>query len=340
MATVTCPSCGLPRAPDLIDAAACPVCGSVGGVAEVAPPVSDSLGASTPSATEPHETGGLRPPLAPSSGRVAGPAFGFAAGVAVGVGGLLGWQNLPTAARPAQEPPAVAERPVAVEQPKTGSPRPAVAVAPVPREVVARAAAPADRPGGLRQPSAGNTDPVAWVNEPPARPAEAVPGEPAALVLDNPDGTSSPYVRPGGTLILRGRVGKLVVSGLDGGAVLDCSALDAAEVVVTAPVGGGSRLLARCPTGRVTFIPPGGTAGGAIGGGAVVELEAREVGFHARIDGDGTRVKVRLTDPGVLTLGEVNGPARVEYGRANPGGPEPKVIPGRVGPGAVVRKVE
>lgn len=339
MATVTCPSCGLPRAPDLIDAAACPVCGTV-GTGSPAPPVPDAAGLHPPPAEAVTETGGLHPPLARTPSTVAGPALGFAAGVMVGTGGLLGWQNLPPADRPAPEPPAVAERAVAVEQPKTGNTRPAVAVAPVPREVVARAAAPADRPGGLRQPPAGNTDPVAWVNEPPAKPAEVVPGEPAALVLDNPDGTSSPYVRPGGTLVLRGRVGKLVVSGLDGGAVLDCSALDAAEVVVTAPVGSGSRLLARCPNGRVTFIPPGGTAGGTIGGGAVVEVEAREVGFHARIDGDGTRVKVRLTAPGVLTLAEVDDPARVEYGPANPGGPDPKVIPGRVGPGAVVRKVD
>ena len=226
----------------------------------------------------------------------------------------------------------------------------------MPREVAARAAAPAE-PGGSRPPLAQTDDPLAKRDPPADVFAKPDPRRPAALRLDNPDGTASPHVRPGSTLVLRGRVKKLVVSGLDGGAVLDCAELDAAEVVVVGPVGGGSRLVVRAPNGRVTVLArvdgkskltvhaPGASVrfdspGGSVGGGAAVEVVAKEVGLHGRVDGAGTRVGVRLTVEGTLTFAEVDGPARVEYGPADRGGPEPRLIAGRVGPGAVVRKTD
>ena len=327
MATVTCPSCGLPRAPDLIDTAACPVCGTVGAVPEAVQLTPVSEGPRPPHAAE-AGTGGSHPPLAKTHGRVAGHFLGFAAGLVVGVGGVLGWQNLPAtgAGTVVSSEPAPAH-----PEPDSGAAptRSAPVVAPMPREVVARAAAPTSQPGGSRPPLAKL--------EPPAEAfAKPAPGRPAGLTLDNPDGTSSPHVRPGSTLVLRGRVKKLVVSGLDGGAVLDCSALDAAEVWVVGPVAGGSRLAVRAPTGRVTFEAERGT----IGGGAAVEVVAREVGIHGRVDGAGTRVAVRLTEPGALTVAEVDGPARVEYAADRPGGPAPRIILGKVGAQAVVKKVD
>ncbi|MBX9582642.1 MAG: hypothetical protein K2X87_20230 [Gemmataceae bacterium] len=337
MATVTCPSCGLPRAPDLIDAAACPVCGTVGSVPAAVEVPPDPAGASPMPAAGVAETGGLRPPPAEARSRpVAGPVFGFAAGLAVGVGGVLGWQNLPATGVGTVAP---GEVPAANPEAESGGSRPRFAVAPMPREVVVRAAPPVKPPGDVSPPLAGSDDPIAEADPPPGPVAKPDPGRPAALTLDNPDGTSNPYVRPGSTLVLRGRVKKLVVGGLDGGAVLDCSELDAAEVVVSGPVGGGSRLTVRAPNGRVT-VPARIDGRAAVGGGAAVEVVAKEVGLHGRVDGAGTRVAVRLTDGGTLTFAEVDGPARLEYAADRPGGPEPRVIAGRVGAGAVVRKVE
>jgi hypothetical protein len=332
MATVTCPSCGLPRAPDLIDAAACPVCGTVGAEPGAAGPANGPGGSHPPLA---EEVSAAVAPGRPAGGRSPAAAVGlvgFVVGLAAGVGGTVGWQN----AAPRLAPPPQAAGPDTALGPGTrvGSPVAVIpgppAVAPMPREVTARAAPPVTPPGGGSPPPAREGDP----------PAEAfpgpVPGRPAALTLDNPDGTSSPHVRPGGTLVLRGKVKKLVVSGLDGGAVLDCSALDAAEVVVVGPVFGRSRLAVRAPAGRVTFVADKGT----VGGGAAVEVVAKEVGLHGRVDGAGTRVAVRLADGGTLTFAEVDGPARLEYAAHPPGGPEPRVIAGRVGAGAVVRKVD
>lgn len=324
MATVTCPSCGLPRAPDLIDSAACPVCGTVGTLPEA---IEVPLAADPPAlpAAATVEPPGPQPPPAKSAGLAVGLGVGLAVGVGVGVGLTAALRH-----------PVYYPQYVHLPAPTPGTPGIGVMngvrigaengvrvgpelrpVAPMPREAVALAAVP---PGGSRPPLTKT--------------------EPATLTLDNPDGTSSPYVRPGGTLVLRGKVKKLVVSGLEGGATLDCSGLLSTEVVVIGPVVGGSRLTVRAPAGRVTFVPRENAVGGTIGGGSTVDVLAKEVGLHARIDGAGTRVAVRLTEAGALTFAEVDGPARLEYAAEPRGGPEPKVIAGRVGTGAVVRKVD
>lgn len=322
-ATVPCHACGLPRAADLVDTAACPVCGTVGP-----PPVADEVpepGGGGPPATAPEVP---RPALAPAwvpfTGLV-GSVVGFLFGVVVGAAGLHYWQT--TASRPG---------PADRTADGTAGSRPPLAqeVAPMPREVVARGATPAESGGspGFASPASPET------GGPRPPPAQTPPTDtgPAAMTLDNPDGTASPHVRPGGSLTLRGRVKRLVVSGLEAGAVLDCSALDAAEVWVVGPVGGGSRLAVRSADGRVTFEADKGT----IGGGSAVEVVAREVGLHGRIDGAGTRVRVRLTGDGSLAFAAVDGPARLEYGRSQPGGPEPTVRRGKEGNGAVVTRVE
>jgi hypothetical protein len=194
----------------------------------------------------------------------------------------------------------------------------------------------------------------------PVRPNPFRPAAPAAIRIDNPDGDSHPIIRPGNMLVLRGRVKKLCVSGLEAGAVLDCSELEAREVEVLGKIDDGSRLVVRAPGGKVTFLArvggkskidiraPGGTVafeaptqltgdGSTISGGATVEVLARSVGFRAAIAGAGTRVSVTLTTGGNLSFTEMDGPSRLEYSKADPCDPELIVKTGKIGPESIVK---
>jgi hypothetical protein len=155
----------------------------------------------------------------------------------------------------------------------------------------------------------------------------------------------------------------LRISGLEAGAFLDCSELEASEVEVVGKIDGGSRLSVRATGGRVTFRAkvdgksrvdihaPGGTVGfegstnptreGAkIEGGSTVSVLARAIRFHDQIGGIKTRVAVTLTAGGSLSFAAIDGPSRLEFTKADPDDPEPVVSRGKVGAPAVVARVE
>jgi hypothetical protein len=125
----------------------------------------------------------------------------------------------------------------------------------------------------------------------------------------------------------------LVVSGLERGAVLDCSELDAAEVIVTGAITGGSRLAIRAPGGIVRFLA-------GVEGRSDVDVTTRAVEFQSRIAGAGTRVRVTLTAGGSLGFAEIADPARLEYRKSAPDDPDPAVTRGKVSPPAVVARIE
>lgn len=229
-----------------------------------------------------------------------GLAAGLLIGVGIGGGAVLGWQARPmTTPEVAAAPPA--DPSPLPPQPATRSPAPVAPPLPTP----------APPPAAKEKPN-------------PFRPTG-----PPAMVLDNPDGETRPVVRPGGHLALAGKVKLLVIPGLKAGAVLDAAQLEADEVVVAGPVDGGSRVVVRAPGGVVRFRGP-------VDGGAVVEVTGRAVAFDEPIRGAGTRVNVTLTSGGELTVAEVSGPARLEYRRANPNDPTPKLNAGRVTPPGVL----
>ena len=366
MATVACPSCGMPRAEELVEVTACPVCGHAHQeVAEELEPVTIEPAVPTTRGLTPRGS----PPIESSrGGRLAvGLLLGFALGGASGVAGVLGWQALPTRAGDAggtvdavTEPDPTADRHAKVP------------VAPMPREVVARSTAPTtpDTPPPPAAPPVGPMPQpvppvVPVVGGAPLQPAPANPfrpAAPAALVLDSPDAESSPVVAPGRTMVLRGRVKTLKVRGLEGGAVLDCSDLDAQEVIVTGKIDGGSTLWVKSASGNVTFqakvdgrsrvgiTAPGGTVvfanptggvgqGATIDGGATVDVKSKAAHFHARINGPGTKVSVTLTAGGSLLFTELEGNSRLEYGKFDPDDSEPTVVRGRVNSPAVLKKL-
>jgi hypothetical protein len=294
-----------------------------------------------------------------------GGLVGFVAGAATGVFGLLGWQAAfpPGSARGPQsvvqagrtEPPREPD-----SQPDTGP-----ALAPTPREVATRtaSAAPADPQPGVTPPQPPAPPAPGGVQPEPIPPNPFRPAAPLAMRLDNPDGESTPMIKPGGNMVLRGRVKVLRVPGLESGAVLDASELEAEEVIVAGKIDGGSRLWVKAPNGRVTFLgridgratvdvqAPGGMVtfanpttvardGSKIDGGAVAEVTAKVVEFHGRITGDGTRVVATLTAGGRLAFAEIDGLARLEYRKADPDDPDPSVIRGTVRAPAVVTRAD
>lgn len=286
-----CPSCGLPRADELLATTPCPLCGSDGlPVADETPPPAPEPVAPVPA-----------PPAAESSRFGLGLVLGLAVGFAAGVGGVLGWQARPS---PTPDADTTAAAPPADEPPLPPAPK-----LPTPPAV------------------APPTVPTAKDKANPFRPTG-----PAPLVLDNPDGETRPLVRPGGHLVLTGKVKRLVVPGLKAGAVLDASQLDAGEVIVAGPIDGGSRLVARAPGGSVSVR-------GTVDGGSVVDVGGRTVAFEQPIGGTNTRVTVTLGSGGVLSYAAVTGSARLEYRRANPADPPVRPAGGSVTPPAVVVEV-
>lgn len=294
MPMTNCPSCGLPRADELLASTPCPLCGSDG-----LPPVADEPPPAAPEPVAPLPA----PPVAAGSRFGLGLALGLALGFASGVGGALGWQSRPS---PTPDADAVAAAPPAEEPPLPPAPAPKTPTPP---------------------PIAPPTVPTAKDKPNPFRPTG-----PAPLVLDNPDGDTKSVVRPGGHLVLTGKVRRLVVPGLKAGAVLDASQLDAAEVVVEGPIDGGSRLVARTGSGTVSVR-------GRVEGGSVVDVSGRLVSFEQPIGGVNTRVTVTLGSGGVVSYAAVGGSARLEYRRANPADPPVRPAGGAVTAPAVVVEV-
>lgn len=386
MTTIACPGCGMPRADELIGTKPCPVCGATDTA-----PVTDAV-TEVPAARSraPRNPTADSAPLDLNPNRVHGSrlgigiALGFALGIAAGVGGVLGWQTFGRA-NVASETATVGDiaAPVSPGQPV------AAEVAPMPRELAARAvvppptpdppviADPAIAPPAMPPVAVAPLPPVAPAVVPPKPPVVVAngpapepapanpfrPTAPAALLIDNPEGTLEPVVRPGRPLVLRGRIKTLHVRGLDAGAILDCSELEAREVIVSGKIDGGSKLWLKAPDGTVTFLAkvdgrstvgvyaPGGTVtfvnrtdekqeGSKVDGGSTLDITAKLIQMHGRIHGPGTKVEATLTAGGVLSFAEIGGSARLEYGNADPYDPEPRLTKGKIGSGASVMMVE
>jgi hypothetical protein len=357
----------MPRAEELVGASACPVC-EYAGPAEL-PPEPAAAPAADP-----------EPVAAAGGGAGAGLALGlamFVAGGLAGAGGLLIWQGVSKPDQKQVEPPVVADAapakttPVAVPvSPAPATPQPA-AVTPAPATATQPEAVPlpaalpvAEPPRPQPQPQPPQVEPLPQPVPPKdaAPPNPFRPAAPLVVAVNNPDGEVTMVVEPGRSRKVRGKVRVLKVPGLEAGAQLDCSDLEADEVVVGGKIDGGSRLWVKAPNGRVTFLgridgrshvevrapggqvnfaPPGTKVEGCrIDGGATVEVLAKAVGLHSRVHGDGTRVTALLTEGGSLLFTEIGGPARLEYRRFDPDDPHPAVTHGSVGPGARVVKLK
>lgn len=345
MATVACPGCGLPRVESELNVMPCPVCESASAPEVVPPPRVRVL--VEPDRVTARSSDDNRPTTSLPAARSHTPRLilvsaAFVLGTAVGVGGVLGLQSL------THKPP---EQPEPVERTVYEPIRPPAAleplhtpVAPMPRE---------------------RTPIHAVETAPPPRVARQSlpPGRITTVELNEPDAT---YVVPiplkkGEHVVLRGKVKALRVTGLDLGAVLDATGLEAETINIgaridgrstlklNAPngvvhfggwVGGGSVVEVNAPGGEVKFVYPTTDAkpGSKIDGGAAVSITSRFVEFKGDITGTDTFVSVTLTRNAWLKLASVRDHATVEY-RSQPGvRSEPDVTVGTVAPTAKLRK--
>jgi hypothetical protein len=189
------------------------------------------------------------------------------------------------------------------------------------------------------------------------------PGVVVTHTVNKPDDVYPvPAMKKGEHVVLKGKVKTLRVHGLDAGAVLDASGLEASVVTVTgkidnrstlklkapngvvqitARVAGQSAVEINAPGGEVKFLLPtaNGREGSKIDGGASLAVTARWVEFKGDITGNNTKVAVTLTRNAILKVASVGGRATVEY-RAQPGGLSPDVIVGDVARTALFRKVQ
>jgi hypothetical protein len=212
------------------------------------------------------------------------------------------------------------------------------------------------------------------VAPPPREPGPAAAPEPRAVqvahtpglvtvILDDPE---QDYKVPTGTkvgvkYVIKGRVRKLEVYGMDAGDVVDASGLQAATVSVSGRVAGGAVLKANAPAGTITvhasvgekamldlhapngevkthYVTTEAKPGSRIDGGAQVTITARLVDLKGEVNGVDTRVTVHLHPSGILKVAAVRGTAAVEY-RLLEGKGTPDVSAGYVAPTATFRKV-
>jgi hypothetical protein len=213
--------------------------------------------------------------------------------------------------------------------------------------------------------------PEAPKKEPPPPPPVLKPSPPLPEVLVGDDRR---LVRPdgeyrigtltrGSTLKLSGKVKILRVGMVDGGSTLDASALEAGEIFVRGRIAGGATVKLRAPGGRVEFNgkvdgesrlevdAPGGTVaftqpseppreGSKIGGDSTVAVTAKIADFRGAIDGTRTRVVVTLTKGGLLYFRDIGGSVRLQYRKADPRDPPPRILGGEVHDSAKLEKID
>jgi hypothetical protein len=204
--------------------------------------------------------------------------------------------------------------------------------------------------------------------EPPPPSVVKPPPPPEILVgdvrlLDRPDGEYRIAALRGTALKLSGRVKTLRIGIVDAGATLDASALEAQEVIVAGRIDGGSTVKLRAPRGRVEFkskvdgesrlevdAPEGTVAftdptqlrreGSKIDGDSHVTITAKTADFRGAINGTRTRVVVTLTKGGLLYFREISGSVRLQYRKADPRDPDPRVLGGQVHGAAKLQKID
>lgn len=181
--------------------------------------------------------------------------------------------------------------------------------------------------------------------------------------LDKPEGEYTVSELHGDEKVhLTGRIGTLLIAGVNGEATLDASKLQAREVIVEGPINGSCVVKLHAPGGSVTFAGsingspkitvqaaggkvvfarPPGVAGEycAMNGEPELRVTAREARLAGTLNGGG-RLVVTLTPTGVLQFEHISGGVRLQYRKANPKDPDPKLTEGRISGGAKLARID
>jgi hypothetical protein len=205
-------------------------------------------------------------------------------------------------------------------------------------------------------------EPVPPLPEP--KNVEPQPDRQVIVELNQPNGIYTiPFsMKKGERVVLKGRVGTLRVHGLDSGAVLDASGLEAGQVYIGGKIDNGSTLKVNSPGGKVTFAAavvgkskveinaPAGDVifsvsttptrpGSAIDGGSIVAITARTADLKGDINGLNTKITVNLPRTGALKIVAIRGTASVEY-RIGDGKGAPDISAAFVSPLASFKKID
>jgi hypothetical protein len=226
-----------------------------------------------------------------------------------------------------------------------------------PDTVVAKDEAPAPAPSAPETPA--QVAQAATASSSTAVQAAVVSQDPPVTRVDEPKGTYTvPVIKGGKTVRLAGTVSTLKVGEVSGGGTLDASGLVARRVVCSGPITGRASVMLSAPDGTVEFArgidgestvvvsAPGGRITfptkeeACISGGSSVSLTARDVDLRRAIDGEKTRVVVTVSKSGVLRFAALKGTSVLEYRKADPSDPDPRLGRGSVGPGAEVKRLE
>lgn len=204
--------------------------------------------------------------------------------------------------------------------------------------------------------------PPAVKTPPPPRLPEVLDGNDRRL--DRPDGEYHiGAILRGTTLKLSGKVKTLRIGIVDDQSTLDASALEAREVFFAGRIAGGSTVKVRAPGGRVEFKSkvdgesrlevdaPGGFVsfteatqlpreGSKIDGDSRVAVTAKVADFRGILNGERTRVVVTLTKGGLLFFRELDGSATLQYRKADPRDPNPRILGGEVHGAARLQRLD
>jgi len=336
-----CPNCAMPRSDADIAERPCPLCGHVFGQA-VAPYVEEPAVAEVEAVALPPASLPARRIPSMVIG-IASMAFGAAlvsAFLPAKVRDVMTVQtvlatsiNAPASNTATKPAPAVTFGDLALAA-KLGAsntatkPAPAVTllepvweIAPLPREVEAVAVA-------------------------PPKPVEVVPGGIQLIRLNRPKEVyTMERIGEGNTIKLTGKVSKLIVSGVDGGATLDATELDTKTISFNGRIEGNATIKLNMPNGTLTFSKaisgganidaqvPGGsisfsTPGATVSGGAKLKLTGKSVWFHTRIDG-GCTIDVTVSNLGSMKFLELAEGSKIHYRGEKPEA-DVKISPGRI----------
>jgi len=180
----------------------------------------------------------------------------------------------------------------------------------------------------------------------PPKPVEVVPGGIQLIRLNRPKEVyTMERIGEGNTIKLTGKVSKLIVSGVDGGATLDATELDTKTISFNGRIEGNATIKLNMPNGTLTFSKaisgganidaqvPGGsisfsTPGATVSGGAKLKITGKSVWFHTRIDG-GCTIDVTVSNLGSMKFLELAEGSKIHYRGEKPEA-DVKISPGRI----------
>jgi hypothetical protein len=152
-----------------------------------------------------------------------------------------------------------------------------------------------------------------------------------------------------GEVVITGKVRTLVVGTVDGRRTVDATQVQAESIIIKGKVDGSGEVRLHCPKIEVQGTIMGGSraafSGGTIifhqriGGGAKVQVEAREVDCRGILSG-GAHIKVTVAYGGTIKFAAMEEGAYLFYRKAQANDPEPVLLRGTLSGGATVKRDE